>query len=181
MNKTDFLELNILNPTDFDLDIFNEDTFLPVILVPLFVLIFSLCFSLNRTPEIKNKIEQELPEELSNDISENNETILDSSEQPYTSVLYESFLLMTKKQLLKMTGSKYKNLNKDELIIIALTNFLASSIQNCKLIPSESKIFIQENKDIMKKELYILYNIKSLKNEENEVEVDIEDDFPIII
>jgi CRISPR/Cas system-associated endonuclease Cas1 len=68
---------------------------------------------------------------------------------------------MTKKQLLKITGNKYRNVNKDELIIIAMNKFIIASIENYKLMPQDSKSFVKENKDVMKDEFFKLYNVKS--------------------
>jgi hypothetical protein len=80
---------------------------------------------------------------------------------------------MTKKQLLKITGNKYKNVNKDELIIIAMNKFIVLSVENFKLIPVDAKLYVKENKDTMKDELFKLYNVKSkntlFNNNEREI------------
>lgn len=86
----------------------------------------------------------------------------DSPTQEYTSVLFKSFSLLTKKQLLKMTGSKYKNKNKDELVVIAMYKFISKAVENSQRLPKGVKLFVKENKNSMKQELLELYQIESI-------------------
>jgi hypothetical protein len=79
-------------------------------------------------------------------------------------------MIMTKKQLLKITGNKYKNSNKDELIIIAMTKFIVNSIENYNYMPIDSKNFVKKNKEIMKDEFYELYKIHKMNQKLDKIE-----------
>lgn len=141
----------------------STNNFIPIILLTFITVMLSIyCF--NNDIAVKNEpIETAVSDSMSTS-TENDEITSTTSEDQYTSILYKSFLLMTKKQLLKITGSKYKNFNKDELIIIAMNKFILLSIENFKLIPVDTKMYVKDNKEIMKDELFKLYNVKS-KNE----------------
>lgn len=162
----------------------STNNFIPMILLTFITVMLSIyCF--NNDIAVKNEpIETAVSDSMSTS-TENDEVTSTTSEDQYTSILYKSFLLMTKKQLLKITGSKYKNVNKDELIIIAMNKFILLSIENFKLIPVDTKMYVKDNKEIMKDELFKLYNVKSKnekeyikdtinEEEEYEVESDIE-------
>jgi hypothetical protein len=86
----------------------------------------------------------------------------DSSGDQYSSVLFKSFSLLTKKQLLKMTGSKYKNKNKDELVVIAMYKFISKAVEHSSRLPKGVKLYINENKHLMKQELLELYQVESM-------------------
>lgn len=158
----------------------STNNFIPMILLTFITVMLSIyCF--NNDIAVKNEpIETAVSDSMSTS-TENDEVTSTTSEDQYTSILYKSFLLMTKKQLLKITGSKYKNVNKDELIIIAMNKFILLSIENFKLIPVDTKMYVKDNKEIMKDELFKLYNVKSKNekeyikdtiNEEEEYEVE---------
>jgi hypothetical protein len=158
----------------------NTNNFLQMILLTFITVMLSIyCFN-NKVIEDKNEhIQTEVSDSMSTS-TEKDEVISTTSEDQYTSILYKSFLLMTKKQLLKITGNKYKNVNKDELIIIAINKFILLSIKNFKLIPVDTKMYVKDNKEIMKDELFKLYNVKSKNEKEyikdtiNEEECEIE-------
>ena len=84
--------------------------------------------------------------------------ITDDSEK-YSSVVQKAFTLLTKKQLISITGKKYKNKNKDELVVIALYKFMLSSVQKSDKLPKGIKHFVEANKDVLKSELLELYEI----------------------
>ena len=86
----------------------------------------------------------------------------DSSGEQYSSILFKSFSLLTKKQLLKMTGSKYKNKNKDELVVIAMYKFISKAVEHSNGLPKGVKLYINENKHLMKQELLELYQVESM-------------------
>ena len=86
----------------------------------------------------------------------------DSPTEQYSSVLFKSFSLLTKKQLLKMTGSKYKYKNKDELVVIAMYKFISKAVEHSHHLPKGIKLFVKENKHSMKQELLELYQIESI-------------------
>ena len=154
MNNIQFLQNYYLDNTNF----------IPMILLTFITVILSIyCFNNNDIADKTEPIETDVSDSTSTS-SENDELTSTTSDDQYTSILYKSFLLMTKKQLLKITGSKYKNVNKDELIIIAMNKFILLSIENFKLIPVDTKMYVKDNKEIMKDELFKLYNVKS-KNE----------------
>jgi len=157
-----------MNTNNFDLTNLNMNELFPALIATLSITLITLyCFSGNKTKTIDTIItidtniekESELSDETSS--VEEKDCSLDSSEEQYTSILYKSFLLMSKKQLLRITGIKYKNFNKDELIIIAMNKFIVSSIDNFKLMPIDAKNFVKENQETMKEEFFKLYNVKS--------------------
>jgi hypothetical protein len=99
---------------------------------------------------------------IESEYSKTSDEVEDSPTQEYTSVLFKSFSLLTKKQLLKMTGSKYKNKNKDELVVIAMYKFISKAVENSQRLPKGVKLFVKENKHSMKQELLELYQIESI-------------------
>jgi len=120
-----------------------------------------------------NILEEEFEEEseydsVDNSITEDTEKSEISEES--TSILYKSFSLLTKKQLLKITGKKYLYENKDVLIVLAINKFIFKSIQNNEKIPSMVKKFVKQNKNEMLDE-----NLKSFGLEmKHKVEEDYE-------
>lgn len=111
------------------------------------------------------------PDENENDsdTSDDDENIKEA--QQYTSVMYKSFSLLNKKQLIKMTGQKHKYKNKDELIVIAMYKFMIKSIEKSDSLPKGIKIFALANKKIMKEELLELYKIPSDETSDDEKEI----------
>ena len=154
------------------LQVTNLNDMFPMIASTLTLILVSLyCLTDNKKIEVEKETEIS---ETTSTTSEYEEDINDddtSEDDQYTSILYKSFLLMTKKQLLKITGNKYRNVNKDELIIIAMNKFIIASIENYKLMPTDSKNFVKENKDIMKDEFFKLYNVKSKEFLDNITEI----------
>jgi hypothetical protein len=160
------------------LQVTNLNEVFPIVLSTLTLILVSLyCFSDNKKIEVEVEKGPEISE-ITSTTSEFDEDRNDddtSEDDQYTSILYKSFLLMTKKQLLKITGNKYRNVNKDELIIIAMNKFIIASIENYKLMPQDSKNFVKENKDIMKDEFFKLYNVKSKEFLDNITERNLDD------
>jgi hypothetical protein len=121
------------------------------------MLLIASLFSTNETnieskQELDNNNLEEYEEEseyesVDNSITEDTEKSEISEEA--TSVLYKSFSLLTKKQLLKITGKKYIYENKDVLIVLAINKFIFKSIQNNEKIPSMVKKFVKQNKNQM--------------------------------
>jgi hypothetical protein len=112
-----------------------------------------------------NNLEEECEEEseYEND-SVDNTTTEDSEKsemsEEMTSILYKSFSLLTKKQLLKITGKKYKYENKDILIVLAINKFIFKSIQNNEQLPSMVKKFVKQNKNQMLDETLKSYGLE---------------------
>jgi hypothetical protein len=170
--------INFLN---FDINIF----FITLMIFTIYHLGLFLFSNNNKKDQVYFEMNNSSDDESeNNNPSEENNECSDESEEKYTSILFKSFMIMTKKQLLKITGNKYKNSNKDELIIIAMTKFILNSIENYNYMPIDSKNFVKKNKEIMKDEFYELYKIHKMnqqfdkieelkeqnKNEENEME-----------
>jgi hypothetical protein len=158
----------------------NTNELLPFILFTFItIMISTYCFTNNE--KVINEITEENNESVVSDSSsscpEIDDTMSDSSEDQYTSILYKSFLLMTKKQLLRIAGIKYKNVNKDELIILAMNKFILLSIENFKLIPIDTKMYIENNKNIMKEELFKLYNVKTKNEKEYSKDIKYEEEY----
>lgn len=106
---------------------------------------------------------------VESDYSATSEDEEDSPTEQYTSVLFKSFSLLTKKQLLKMTGRKYRNKNKDELVVIAMSKFISKAVEHSERLPKGIKLFVKENKQIMRQELIELYKVNSVTTDEGEV------------
>ena len=160
------------------LQVTNLNEVFPIVLSTLTLILVSLyCFSDNKKIEVEVEKGTEISETTSttSEYDEDRNGDDTSEDDQYTSILYKSFLLMTKKQLLKITGNKYRNVNKDELIIIAMNKFIIASIENYKLMPQDSKNFVKENKDIMKDEFFKLYNVKSKEFLDNITERNLDD------
>ena len=122
--------------------------------------------NLEQTYENKNEYEEDSEDDATSIDSEYSKTSdededEDSPTEQYSSVLFKSFSLLTKKQLLKMTGKKYKNKNKDELVVIAMYKFISKAVDNSHHLPKGIKLFVKENKLSMKQELLELYQIES--------------------
>ena len=126
----------------------------------------------------KNKEEDDDTSVSSDDNSNDENEYLLRSDSPftedekdkYTSVLFEAFYLLTKRQLLRIVGSKYKNKNKVELIVIAIHKFISNAIDNSERLPKVVKIYVKENKEEMKLELLKLYEVDtSDDNEEDNI------------
>ena len=122
--------------------------------------------NLEQTSENNNDYEEESEDDATSIDSEYSKTSdeeedEDSPTEQYSSVLFKSFSLLTKKQLLKMTGSKYKNKNKDELVVIAMYKFISKAVEHSNHLPKGIKLFVKENKHSMKQELFELYQIES--------------------
>jgi hypothetical protein len=113
------------------------------------------------------------PEEnaIDDDTSDDDENNYVNENQQYTSVMYKSFSLLNKKQLIKLTGQKHKYKNKDELIVIAMYKFMIKSIEKSDSLPKGIKVFILANKKIMKNELLELYKIPSDETSVDEKEI----------
>lgn len=99
---------------------------------------------------------------VDSEYSKTSEEDEDSPIEKYSSVLFKSFSLLTKKQLVKMTGNKYKNKNKDELIVIAMYKFISKAVEHSHRLPKGVKLYIHDNKHLMKQELLELYKIESI-------------------
>jgi hypothetical protein len=151
----------------------NKEQLVCLIIVPFLIVLISVYFTTDSKKVINEKYEdndndndnESVKSDVTSLTNDNEEISSDTSDDQYTSILYKSFLLMTKKQLLKITGNKYKNMCKDELIIIAINKFILHSIDNFKLMPSDAKNFVKKNKETMIDELYKLYKVQN-KNEE---------------
>jgi hypothetical protein len=124
---------------------------------------------INDDSDDEPEAEQEQEQEPEPEQADENFNSSEESEDKYTSILFKSFMIMTKKQLLKITGNKYKNSNKDELIIIAMTKFIVNSIENYNYMPIDSKNFVKKNKEIMKEEFYELYKIHKMNQNMDKV------------
>lgn len=147
---------------------FNIDTLFVTFIVIIFISYEFGLYLYNNNKKDNIHVEMNNSSDDESDVNECSE----DSEDKYTSILFKSFMIMTKKQLLKITGDKYRNSNKDELIIIAMTKFIVNSIENYNYMPIDSKNFVKKNKEIMKEEFYELYKIhkmnKKLDKEEKE-------------
>jgi hypothetical protein len=87
---------------------------------------------------------------------------IDTSEENYSSVFYESLNLMTKKQLLRIIGVRFRNLNKDQIITMIMGKLIINAVENNIYITKESKNFIRENEKKMESEFFSLYDIKNI-------------------
>jgi hypothetical protein len=105
------------------------------------------------------------------EIEELSFNVYNNDKNQYTSVMYKSFSLLNKKQLIKMTGQKHKYKNKDELIVIAMYKFMVKSIEKSDSLPKGIKIFVLANKKMMKEELLELYKIPSNETSDDEREI----------
>jgi len=124
--------------------------------------------------ENENKDDNEsTPDEnaIDNDTSDDDENEYVNDNQQYTSVLYKSFSLLNKKQLIKITGQKHKYKNKDELIVIAMYKFMIKSIEKSDSLPKGIKVFVLANKKMMKEELLELYKIPSNETSDDAKEI----------
>lgn len=158
------------------LQVTNLNDMFPMIASTLTLILVSLyCLTDNKKVEVEKEVDISDTTSTTSEYEENQNEDDTSEDDQYTSILYKSFLLMTKKQLLKITGNKYRNVNKDELIIIAMNKFIIASIENYKLMPQDSKSFVRENKDVMKDEFFKLYNVKSKEFLDNITEGNIEE------
>lgn len=159
---------HLLDPT-------NEIIHSAIIFVaPLaFIFIMTFLVSWNVKDDIPENVpvaESEVEEETSDEEDEEDEDdesyeddsdddeITDDSEK-YSSVVQKAFTLLTKKQLISITGKKYKNKNKDELVVIALYKFMLSAVKKSDKLPKGIKHFVEANKDVLKSELLELYEI----------------------
>lgn len=91
---------------------------------------------------------------------------IDTSEENYSSVFFNSLDLMTKKQLLRIIGVRFRNLNKDQIITIIMGKLIINAVENNIYITKESKNFIRENEKKMESEFFSLYNIKNTENDD---------------
>jgi len=90
--------------------------------------------------------------------SEDDASTIDNDEK-YTSVIYKAFTLLTKKQLLTIIGKKYMTDKKEKLVVLALHKFLLSSVEKSDKLTKGIKLFVDCNKDLLKKELLELYEV----------------------
>lgn len=77
--------------------------------------------------------------------------------------LYNFFQFqLTKKKLVKIVGSKYKNLNKKDLVKFALEKFksetINNSLENFKYFSSNFKSYLKSNNKLYQHELVRLFN-----------------------
>ena len=117
----------------------------------------------NNLKETENNYEEDSEDDattINSKYSETSDEVDESSSDHYISVLFKSFSLLTKKQLLKMIGRKYKNQNKDKLIVIAMYKFISNSVEHSDSLPKIVKLYVKENKHIMKEELLNQVNDK---------------------
>jgi hypothetical protein len=120
--------------------------------------------NLEQASENNNDYEEDSDDDATSIDSEYSKTSYEDEDSPteqYSSVLFKSFSLLTKKQLLKMSGSKYKYKNKDELVVIAMYKFISKAVEHSHHLPKGIKLFVKENKHSMKQELLELYQIES--------------------
>jgi hypothetical protein len=180
------LPLNIQNENNENLFNFMSVCILPITLTFLTILLSTfLCNKFIKNDDISNdNFEEDDDDDNDNDndnesLSDTNKLDSDTSEdedynndiQQYSSVMYKAFALLNKKQLIKMTGNKYKYKNKDELIVIAMYKFMIKSIEKSDSLPKGIKIFAIANKKIMKEELLELYKIPSDETSNDEKEI----------
>lgn len=92
--------------------------------------------------------------------------LIDTSEENYSSVFYKSLNLMTKKQLLRIIGVRFRNLNKNQIITIIMGKLIINAVENNIYITKESKNFIRENEKKMESEFFSLYDIKNIENDD---------------
>ena len=117
--------------------------------------------------EIVNEVEDEVSETSDDEDDDNDETYETESDddettvnsEKYSSVVQKSFTLLTKKQLINITGKKYKNKNKEELVVIALYKFILTAVKKSEKLPRGIKHFVEANKELLKSELLELYEI----------------------
>lgn len=178
--------LNIQFENNENLVNFIATCVIPVTITLIAILVSSLiCNTYTKNDTIPNNISNE--SESNNDDDEDDDTpseknVLDSdtsdddendnsnNKLQYSSVMYRSFSHLNKKQLIKMTGQKHKNKNKNELIVIAMYKFMIKSIEKSDSLPKGIKVFAIANKKIMKQELLELYEIPSDETSEDEKE-----------
>lgn len=77
--------------------------------------------------------------------------------------LYRFFQFqLTKKKLLKIVGSKFKNINKKDLVKIALEKFknetINNSLENYKYFSSNFRSYLKSNRKLYQSELIKLFN-----------------------
>ena len=174
--------LNIMNTYSHLLDKTNEHINSVIIFIAPLAIVFIMTFLVNCNRNNKIVVEDEVEPVISQDTSDeeddDDETYEENSEdeeddedsedeeeddednnEKYSSVIQKAFTLLTKKQLISITGKKYKNKNKDELVVIALYKFMLTSIIKSEKLPKGIKQFIEANKIMLKTELLELYEI----------------------
>ena len=115
--------------------------------------------------EVKDVTVEDTSDDEDEDDNDDDESYDDTEDdeltdsEKYSSVVQKAFTLLTKKQLISITGKKYKNKNKDELVVIALYKFMLSAVKKSDKLPKGIKHFVEANKDMLKSELLELYEI----------------------
>ena len=145
------------------------------LMVTLCILLISICACEIENNKSENRFEEEGERDdeyendsVSNPSSEGSDQS-DISEEP-TSILFKAFSLLTKKQLLKITGNKYKHENKDVLIVFAINNFIFKTIQSNEKLPLLVKNFIKDNKNQMLDETLESYGLEVKNKIEEKIE-----------
>jgi hypothetical protein len=120
---------------------------------------------LNFSSDVKEIVEEEVVDEIDeideNDYESNSEddaSTIDNDEK-YTSVIQKAFTLITRRQLLSITGRKYISEKKEKLVVIAMYKFLLTSVEKSDKLTKGIKLFVESNKEMLKKELLELYEV----------------------
>jgi len=127
---------------------------------------------------------EEKEEDEDDEIYEDNSNENPPQTKKESLILFQTFNMLTKKQLVKMTSPIWKNKNKDELIVIAIHKFIIHAIDNAKYIPKNSKYFLLTNRELLKKELIEFYGNNNLleaicdQEKDEEKDEDTSDDNP---
>jgi hypothetical protein len=136
--------------------------FTTMFLIIIFTFLYHCCS--NKKPELIDykKYDGDKDDDVSSstqDELENNE--IDTSDENFSSVFYDTLNLMTKKQLLKIAGLRCKHFNKSAIIGIVMNKLVLNAVETNMYIPKESIKFIRNKQNKMESEFFRINNIKN--------------------
>jgi len=119
-------------------------------------------FQEEETEDTKKEEETDEDQEEENTDEDQEEETDEDQEEIYPE-LYNFFQFqLTKKKLVKIVGSKYKNLSKKDLVKFALEKFknetINNSLENFKYFSSNFKSYLKSNHKLYQSELVKLFN-----------------------
>jgi hypothetical protein len=131
--------------------------FITMFFIIIFAFLSHCCNS--KKPNILDNEKDDDVSSSTQDELENNE--IDTSDENFSSVFYDTLNLMTKKQLLKIAGLRCKHFNKSAIIVIVMNKLVLNAVETNMYIPKESIKFIRNKQNKMESEFFRINNIKN--------------------
>lgn len=124
-----------------------------------------LFFNSSNEGTLTSEFFEDITSSFNDSQDESESDVSNETSEKMNTVLYKSFSLLTKKQLLDITGSKYKYETKEILIAIAINKVIFRSLQNFEKLPVMVKKFLMVNKEEMLNETLESYGFMNNDND----------------